>query len=46
MQCDNNTPIVIIIEDLGARTTQLTEWQLSVIVKKLNPTSNVNMQVI
>jgi len=35
----------LIVEDLGAGTEQPTEWQLSVIVGKLNPTLNVNMQV-
>jgi len=38
--------IFLAIVDLGARTAQLTEWQLLVIVEKLNPTLNVNMQVI
>jgi len=33
----------MLIEDLGARTAQLTEWQLSVIVEKLRLALNVNM---
>jgi len=33
------------IEELGTRTAQLSDWQLSVIVEKLNPPLIVNMQV-
>jgi len=35
------TYVLLTLEDLGAE--QITEWQLSVIVEKLNPTLNVNM---
>jgi len=35
---------LLSIEDLEAKTAQLTEWQLSVIVEKLYPTFNVNTQ--
>jgi len=47
---DHTTSMCMIVNELkaliGARTAQLTEWQLLVIVDKLNPTLNDNMQVI